>query len=102
MGILRLDVTQLGQFLPPQFGGRLHGGYKFLAERLHTLAVQGILPALGRLLEVASAEPTPLRVGVGVHGHEHGPQASGLSAQRLTLNQGGVGETTQGDEAHNA
>ena len=38
--------------LPSQLGGRLHVGGDLLAERLHALAVQGILPTLGRLLKL--------------------------------------------------
>ena len=37
-----------------------------------------------------------------MEGEQVGPHASGLGAQRLALNQGGGGETTQGHEAHEA
>ena len=59
--ILRQDASMLRQLLPSELGGRLHVGDKFLAERLDALAVQGILPPFGRLLELARAEPAPLR-----------------------------------------
>ena len=37
-----------------------------------------------------------------MEGKQIRPQASGRGAQRLALNQGGRGETTQGDESHDA
>ena len=63
---------------------------------------QGVLPTLGRLLEVASAEPLPLCACLGMEGEQICPQASGLGAQRLALKQCGEGETARGEEAHNA
>jgi hypothetical protein len=58
------EVSGFAHLRPPQFDGRLHmGGMggEFLAERLHTLAAQRILPAFARLLHLAGAEPPPLR-----------------------------------------
>ena len=48
------------------------------------------------------AEPASLCVCLGMEGKQIRPQASGRGAQRLALNQGGRGETTQGDESHDA
>jgi hypothetical protein len=64
--ILRQDASMLRQLLPSELGGRLHVGDEFLTERLHALAMQGVRPALGRLLEtplleLPCAQPAPLR-----------------------------------------
>jgi hypothetical protein len=73
-----------------------------VTQRLDALAVQGILAACGRLLEVAHSEPSSLHTGLGMEGEQVVPQAASLGAQRLALNHGGWGETTPGDEARNA
>ena len=75
---------------------------EFLTERLHALAVQGILPTFRRLLQLAGAEPPPLDAGLRVQPDQVRPQASRLGAQRLALQPCGRGETLQGDEAHDA
>jgi hypothetical protein len=97
-----LDVSGFRHLLPSQFGGGRHIGGGFLAERLHTLAVQGILPTFGRRLELPCAQPPPLQMGLSMEGEQVGPHASGLGAQRLALSQCGGGETPQGHEPHEA
>ena len=100
--ILRQDASMLRQLLPSELGGRLHVGDEFLTERLHRLAVQGVLPTLGRLLELPCsnspartpllelpcAESPPLGATLREQRHQIRPQASGLAAQRLTLGEG--------------
>ena len=59
--ILRLELSSFRYLLPPQFRSCLHVGGDFLAQRLDALAVQGVLPAFGRLLELPCAKSPPLR-----------------------------------------
>ena len=87
-----LDVSRFSQLLPPQFGGGGDVGGELLAERLHALAMERVLPALGRLLEVAGAQPLPLGAGLGMERHQIRPEASGLLSQRLTLGAYGWGQ----------
>ena len=48
--------------------------------------MEGVLPTLGRLLELPRAKPAPLCACLGMEGEQIGPQASRLGAQRLALN----------------
>ena len=62
MGVFRLEAPGLSEFLPAQFGRGGDIGGDLLTERLDALAVEGVLPSLGRLLQLARAQPPPLRV----------------------------------------
>ena len=64
--------------------------------------MQGRLPTLGRLLEVARAQPLLLCACLGMEGEQIGPQASRLGTHRLTLSARGGGEAPQGDETDDA
>jgi hypothetical protein len=75
VGVVRLDAATLGQLLPAEFRGGVHVGDELLAERLHALAVQRILPASGRLLQRASA---PVRG----HGRGASPRQSTVAPLR--------------------
>ena len=82
--ICRLDVACVHQFLLAQRGRRVHVGGDLLAKRLHTLTVQRVLPALGRLLQLACRQPLALRADLGVQRHQIGPQAPSFLPERLT------------------
>jgi hypothetical protein len=104
MGVRRLEMSSFSDLLPPQCGRRLHGGGDLLAQRL---------PALGRLLEVASAQPLPVGAylgmerhwsvtGASLERHQVSPEASGFLPQRLTLSEQSRSEAGQWEETHNA
>ena len=75
-----------------QFDSGRDVGSELLAERLHALAMERVLPAFGRLLEVAGAQPLPLGAGLGMERHQIRPEASSLLSQRLTLGAYGWGQ----------
>jgi hypothetical protein len=71
-------MSSFRPFLPPQFRSCLHVGGDFLAQRLDALAVQGVLPAFGRLLELPCAKPPSLRARMGMEGDQIRPETTGL------------------------
>ena len=95
MRILGLDASHLCQFLLAEFDSGGDVGGEFLAEGLYTLAVQGILPTLGRLLQICRVEPHPIGAGVGMQVRQIRPQPSRFRSQRLAVSERSLGQPTQ-------
>jgi hypothetical protein len=97
-----LQASGSRDLLPSAFRGSGDGGGELLAERLHALAVQRLLPAFGYLLKIAGAEPLPLRAGLGMLGDQIRPPSSCFAPQRLTLGEQSRREAAQGHEPDDA